>query len=345
MQSTLALSLAELEAYDPHAARGGTERVSRCPVCQSSERAFHFNMESGAFKCWRASCGATGKLSDFWTQRPKQNRRERVRTALNAAFALKPANHAPQPRTALSDATARKETAPDAATGTTKATATSEPATAATWQTHWNTARPLQSTLAAAQYLERRGLSAALATAAGIRALHLYPREYAAFPFHDRAGAPCAFQARAIDGQPNGHRAYGSKGGGTFTTIPDAIKAETVIICEAPIDALSLAACGYAAIALGGTAAPAWLPAELAFKRVLLAFDNDANGAGDNAAARLAPELQSFGAKPARLAPLREPDAAKSDWNGMLLQHGAAPLRAWLAARLAHIRAFEWHPQ
>ncbi len=95
-------------------------------------------------------------------------------------------------------------------------------------------------------------------------------------------------------------------------------------------------------VALGCTEALVWIVKGSASRRVLLAFDNDANGAGDQAAQKLTPALQSFGAKAARLAPLRPNAAPKSDWNTMLLQHGAAPLRAWLMARLAHIEYFQF---
>ena len=91
-----ALSLADLEAFDLPCGRD-PEKVCRCPICHSSERAFHFNTATGVYNCKRASCGATGKLSDFWQDRPQQNRKQRASNALHAAFDLKPANSAPTP--------------------------------------------------------------------------------------------------------------------------------------------------------------------------------------------------------------------------------------------------------
>jgi len=164
-----------------------------------------------------------------------------------------------------------------------------------------------------------------------VRALNLYGRSYVIFPFHDPDGATVAFQARANDGEPDAHRAYGPKSAGVFSSSPNALRGEAITICEAPIDALSLAVCGWPAIALGGVTAPDWIIAALAFKRVLLAFDSDANGAGDQAAAALTLALRSFGAKVIRLAPLRAEEAIKSDWNMMLQVNGAVELRAWLA--------------
>jgi len=329
-----ALSLADLESFDTPRGRD-PEKVCRCPICQSSERAFHFNTATGVYNCKRASCGATGKLSDFWQDRPQQNRKQRARNALHAAFSLAPKDCSPNAINARHSATEREQSAP----------APSAPATAATWQALFAQSKPVSGT-AAAEYLARRGIPDATSEAANARVLRFYPggyaRDYVVFPFCDRDGAPVAFQARALDCEPDGHRAYGTKSAGVFSTCADALQAASVMLCEAPIDALSLAVCGFEAIALGGTSAPGWIHSALAFKRVYLAFDNDQNGAGDKAAADIAPALQSFGASVARLAPLRPNAALKSDWNTMLLQDGAAPLRAWLAARMAHIEYFQF---
>ncbi len=312
------LSLADLEAFDTPQGRD-PEKVCRCPICHSSERAFHFNTATGVYNCKRASCGATGKLSDFWQDRPQQNRKQRATNALSAAFSLAPKDCSPN---APHSPTTREQSAP---------------ATAATWQTLFAQSKPAMGT-AAAEYLARRGIPDATSEAANARVLRLhsggYARDYVAFPFCDRDGAPVAFQARAIDDKPDGHKAHGTKSAGVFSTCADALKAESVILCEAPIDALSLAACGFEAVALGGTAAPAWIASALAFKRVYLAFDNDQNGAGDTAAAKLALDLQSFGASVSRLAPPREDAADKSDWNAMLLHIGAPALCDWLTERL-----------
>ena len=96
---------------------------------------------------------------------------------------------------------------------------------------------------------------------------------------------------------------------------PVALDAEQVVICEAPIDALSLAACGVPAVALCGTSRPDWLAAACAFLRVALAFDAD--GAGDKAAADLAPSLRSFGATVERW----RPDGVR-DWKELLVRRG-----------------------
>jgi DNA primase len=96
---------------------------------------------------------------------------------------------------------------------------------------------------------------------------------------------------------------------------------DLLVVTEAPLDALSLAAVGVPALALCGTHAPAWLPLVAAFRRVALAFDAD--GAGDQAAALLGPLLRSFGARPERW----RPEGGK-DWNELLTRQGSQRLRA-----------------
>jgi hypothetical protein len=98
-------------------------------------------------------------------------------------------------------------------------------------------------------------------------------------------------QGRAIQGDRK--IMLGPKSDGVFVA-GAGLPPDPVAIVEAPIDALSIALCGITAVALLGTETPAWLPARLAFRRVLLATDQDA--AGERAVAVLTPRLQSFGA-------------------------------------------------
>jgi hypothetical protein len=304
-----ALSLADLEAFDPQGGKGrGIEKTYRCPICNSSERALHVNQQSGLWNCKRASCGESGKLRDFWTDRPL--RRARVLGSLRGLQAVAPK---------------------------------SEPATAATWREEWEAALPIEGTRGA-EYLASRGIPSRIATAAGVRyRLNLNGRAAVIFPFV-QSGAPVAFQARFIDGKSDGHRAQGPKSDGAFLTAPDALQREAIVLCEAPADALSLAVCGLPAVALGGTAAPDWIAKACAFRRVLLAFDNDLNGAGEEAAQKLISLLQSRGASVARLTPYRHEEAEKSDWNMMLQEHGVRLIHCHLRDELHTAGVSDWLP-
>ncbi len=154
--SPKALSLADLEAFDEPQGRG-PEKICRCPICQASERAFHFNTQTGAYNCKRASCGATGKISDFWQERPSQNRAQRARSALHAAFDLKPAIHAQNPIKDPQQGAKRQETASGVS--------------AFDWRELWEAGLPLTAPEAApgAEYLVRRGIELDVATSAGVR--------------------------------------------------------------------------------------------------------------------------------------------------------------------------------
>jgi len=78
-------------------------------------------------------------------------------------------------------------------------------------------------------------------------------------------------------------------------------KGAPIIVTEAPIDALSLAACGFPALALcGKSGLPQWLPIRCAFKEVMLCLDGDV--AGEKGAAKLSPFLESLGAETRRVA-------------------------------------------
>src|SRR5205823_2706675 len=105
-----------------------------------------------------------------------------------------------------------------------------------------------------------------------------------------------------------------------------ALGAGMLVIVEAPIDALALAACSVPAVALCGTSGPAWLATAAALRPVLLALDNDQ--AGDAAAAVLARTLSSYGARCERLRP-----GPGKDWADALATLG----RDGLAARLAEL--------
>jgi DNA primase len=151
-----------------------------------------------------------------------------------------------------------------------------------------------------------------------------YGRPAVLFPLCDQAGAVVACNGRHTDGRdnPKAHSG-GAKRAVVFAT-PGALTAAQLVLVEAPIDALSLAAVGVPAVALCGTSGPAWLPAQAVLRPVALAFDADA--AGDQAAAQLRQLLASVGATVTRW----RPEGAK-DWNELLLAS-----RTTLLRQLAH---------
>ena len=152
------------------------------------------------------------------------------------------------------------------------------------------------------------------------------------FPIRDAQGTLSAAQGRYIRaGKGPKARTTGDKKLGVFATegFWESVKrGAPVVICEAPIDALSVALCGFPALALCGKDGwPDWLPIKCAFKNVALAFDAD--DAGDSGAEKLGNVFSSLGAKPFRL----RPEGGK-DWNEVLCSQGHKTLEDWLAVHL-----------
>lgn len=65
---------------------------------------------------------------------------------------------------------------------------------------------------------------------------------------------------------------------GIFLSSKQAVLCDPLIICEAPIDALSLETLGYPAISVQGTGLPEWINYLTYFRRVMIAPDNDVQG-------------------------------------------------------------------
>jgi hypothetical protein len=304
MVDRVVLSLAELEALDPRAPAGGVERRFCCPLpaCadkprDGAHRALSVNVRSGAWRCHR--CGGRGVLREQWRPREQQQR-----AAARRAFAILPPPAAPGP---TSDQAPASRSAPRSWD----------------WRADLAAAVPVTGTPGAA-YLARRGVPVDVAAAAGaLYAASWCGRPAVVFPLRDRAGAVVAADGRYVDGrdQPKA-RTGGEKRLGVFAT-PGALAAEPVAVVEAPIDALSLAAAGMPAVALGGTSAPDWLARAVAFRRVALGLDADE--AGDRAGPALAAQLGSLGAVVERWRPV-----GAKDWNDALRAHGARALAAAL---------------
>src|SRR3712207_4999297 len=148
-----------------------------------------------------------------------------------------------------------------------------------------------------------------------------YGRPSILFRVRNRAGDVVAVMGRYVDGRddPKGRDA-GKKSLGVFATPGARTRTGRLVITEAPIDALSLAAAGVPALALGGTSWPDWLPSACAFRLVVLALDADK--AGDDGCARLAAALRAYGATIERWRP-----SGGKDWNELLTTLGPDQLR------------------
>lgn len=285
------------------------------------------NTSSGAWNCKR--CGASGLLREFRTSHQRDSRvypssRTRAAAARNAfeitpALDPRPAAAIPAPSPTTSDDQERI------------AKARQIYARCPSYIDH-DQAEKAGAILPehdspAASYLRRRGLTALFPLLSGVR----YHPNYcnrgpaAIFPIYgpadDQGGRELmAIQGRFLnpaDGQPKA-MTIGKSSLGVFGT-PEALRQDEVFVCEAPIDALSLAECGFPALALIGTNFPAWLPAECAGKRVLIA--TDADDAGEKGAGKLCDALAALGTIPERL----KPQGAK-DWNEFLQRAGRAKM-------------------
>lgn len=306
------LSLAELEAGAPIFGRG-RERRTRCPFCadrphsHSTSQLLSFNVHTGLWHCH--SCGARGLLAEYHDKpgelSPLAERQHRKRR--RALPRPLPEARPPSPEELAEDAEKR-----------------------ASLRRLWTAALPIDAPQAApgAAYLEGRGIPLPVAAAARVRyAADWYGRPSVCFAVQGAAGRLVAAEGRYIDGrtEPKG-RSAGPKSRGVFLASPDALEAEAVVVCEGPITALSVAACGPPALALcGHNRAPAWLARRLALRIVFLALDFGETGA-DECAGKLARELGALGAATYRLAA----PAGAGDWNDALRAMGREALRAEL---------------
>jgi hypothetical protein len=344
------LSLVELELHDPNPSGHGAERRFLCPfpACADHQRREHKNLaaniESGLWACKR--CGASGKLTEKWERkqqvRPTRVLRlgpyEKARRAMGlTGTPISSSQHVHVGGTQVVERTGGTGTSPRGETDTDEHPSTSARERVPSWRRRWEQAVPVAGT-PGETYLVSRGIPIDTATAAGVRYLERWEHwsrdergdwhlegtsRRVVFPIVDRAGEQIGIQGRRLGDGDYGEKMLTNGHGGIFaagTPWPLTEQLERVAIVEAPIDALSLAAAGVATLATQGTSWPEWLPLALAFKKVLLAHDNDApeagERAGDLAAASMVPALRSYGAEPERLRP------RSKDWNQDLQEQG-----------------------
>ncbi|MBV9322880.1 MAG: toprim domain-containing protein [Chloroflexi bacterium] len=351
------LSLAELELHDANPSGHGAERRFLCPfaACADHQRREHKNLaaniESGLWACKR--CGASGKLTEKWEQRqPVRPTRvlrlgpyEKARRAMGLAGT--PAGSSQHAHVGTTTQVVERNvdtgTPPGVESDVDEHLSASARERVPAWRRRWEHAVPVAGT-PGETYLASRGIPLHIATAAGVRYLERWEHwtrdehgdwhlegssRRVVFPIVDRVGEQIGIQGRKIVDGEHGEKMLTNGHGGIFaagTAWPLTEQLERVAVVEAPIDALSLAAAGMVALATQGTSWPEWLPLALAFKKVLLAQDNDApdvagERAGDLAAASMVPALRSYGAEPERLRP------KSKDWNQDLQELGLEQVR------------------
>jgi len=335
--SPVRLSLRELEEFDPRAPAGGRRRFC-CPLCGTTKprdgvhRCLSVESATGLWHCFR--CAQGGILQEFWRDvSSREERHERTTRQLRTTF------HVPVAPKTLSDSKIPSVNRPSAGeiipVETLEVTRQGEENTER-WRSLWEGALPLGESDRGGDYLlTRRALRELVLAPARLRFHPTWLGGAVVFPLCDARGEAVAIQGRAVQGDAK--ITHGAKkdaaffapamlsGGQCFGPLHPLVP--WILLTEAPIDALSLAICGFPALALCGTSGPSWLHLACGLRRVALAFDADE--AGERAAAKHAAHLHLYGAKCLRL----RPEVAK-DWNEMLKLRGANDLDEWLSLRL-----------
>jgi DNA primase len=304
----------------------------RCPLPDHFDASPSFSIQASGrgFRCH--GCGARGGVLDLAAALGLARDRAAAVDVL-AEFYRVPADDASPSEIQRSRAARRRDRAlaplcyePAAAQPATEAEAAARDAQLATLRREARGLVPILAPGAAAgaDYLRRRGIPRDVAESGPVRyAARWFGRPAVVFPIRDRAGRTIAAQGRYVDGELPKTRTAGPKRG-VFAT-EGAFDADVLAIVEAPLCALSLAACGLPAVAILGTSFAEWLPVVLAFRRRFVAILTDADAAGDAAAEKLEAALVPFGVKVERV----RLDAAKDP--NELLQRDPDELRALAA--------------
>lgn len=312
-----AVTLRELDNYDPRPVRRGTRSRYLCPlsgVCRdktrdNSHRSLSVDTVSGVFYCHR--CGEKGKLREFWEERVSvKSMPKRTQLRPVAALVSRAVIKAVEPKHGKkTDLTLLRE----------KMSIYAEAFTNSTGE----------------KYLAGRGIPAEVSRNTGCGFAQAWEHwekknddwhltgtdERVVFPVCDESGELIAMHSRAIRAEHfhSSKITKGNKSSGVFYSSPGVFDSPIVAICEGPVDALALQTCGIPAVAMIGTTVPNWLARQLRGKAVLIA--TDADKAGDEAAAKLAITLRGFASDLYRLRPRHG-----KDW-GEELEHFGAELK------------------
>lgn len=322
------LSLAELRAFDPKYT--ATKRGYRfcCPMCGSGKpknvqhRSLWVDSKTGGWNCHR--CLEKGLLFEWWQAKYP---------SANAASSKTYVSKSPFNRSNNSvQCSQSNQNQPNNYQSSTVKTIDEKKFKEIT--TDYQSYQKGFNYSPGQNYLASRGIDKELAISSGCGFgywKHWIENEYGSyslkkdkrvvFPIHNQEGQLIALSARAIssDSLEPKQIVKGYKSLGVFAT-PRALDSDTLIITEAPIDALSLAMAGFPAVATIGTSWPDWLVAVAAKKLTFIAFDNDE--AGEKASLKLTAQLSGVGAKAERLLPSRK------DWNEVLLTDGLEALKS-----------------
>lgn len=285
--ATPALSLADVEAYDPRARRTAQRLRARCPLHGSDhQQSFSADLGTGAYCCH--ACGAKGKLTDYWTDRPPLRHRRDERLVLHRTTAKTPVPALPLP-----------EKPPPLPNRSLLAAPPCLDRLAA-----WQAALPGSP---GETYLAKRGIPLVVGRQHGLGwsppgawpngdpayGYLVFPLSVGAYgravhPNYPHRDAPKASRHRKTSGQA-----------GLFNAGLLAAPPTWLHVCEAPLDVLTLAVSGASAVALVGTALGEQVRAFCRCRGILLALDGDV--AGEKATMAAASALRTLGIAVKRL--------------------------------------------
>lgn len=177
-------------------------------------------------------------------------------------------------------------------------------------------------------YVEQRGVPLAVATAAGV----CYDSNFGGRPavivaLRDNGQKITSVHGRYLDTVRGQNKMLTIGVGNGLISVLDGANAEPMIVVEGLFDALSLASCGWSAVAHIGRWA-SWLPDVSAGREVWLAFD--ASRAAELDVAQYRERMPQ-----AELRRVLPPPRCK-DWNTALLKRGRGEVGRWLQQHLTN---------
>lgn len=175
-------------------------------------------------------------------------------------------------------------------------------------------------------YMERRGIPPRMAAEFGVRFDPCFGgRPAVVIALRDRDGTLTSVHGRYLHTARGQSKMLTVGVGGGAICLSGAWETQPLILVEGLFDALSLAVCGWQAIATIGRPVPS-LGEVAAGRTVWVAFDNGRSGEANAACYR----SRLTGSELRRLHP---PDRCK-DWNTALLKRGVRSVSKWVSDRI-----------